>query len=408
MGYTKNAISGFGWQSVLKIISSVVTVAKIFFLARLLSPADFGLFSLTLIALGLTESLTQTGVNVTIIQSRQSIDYFLDTAWVVSIIRGLVIGILMTLLGFLMGRYYSEPQLVFLVAVASLVPIIKGFINPAIVSLYKDLKFFHDSLYRLSLVLVESVLAIIIAFFLHSVFALILAVIGSAIFEVAISFIFFKSRPRLAYTDSRGKEIINNAKWLSPAALLNYLNENADDFILGKIVGLHSLGIYHNAYALSHKVNYDVAKSIYHGTFPILTKIAHKTERINQAFKKSFLVTLIIGVLGSLPVILFPGLVVKILLGEQWLEATHLVVPLTIAGLIQSLSLCTYGYFIARKMYRIVNLHLVATLILMAIAIIILGKWQGLFGAVVGITLSRLITLPIVGWGVWKNVSNNQ
>lgn len=80
VGYTKNAISGFSWQTILKVLQSALVVLKISILARLLSPTDFGTFSLITIALGIVEAFTQTGVNFTILQSKRSITYFVDTA----------------------------------------------------------------------------------------------------------------------------------------------------------------------------------------------------------------------------------------------------------------------------------------------------------------------------------------
>ena len=66
VGYTKKAISGFSWQTVLKLLQSGLTVLKVSILARLLSPEDFGMFSLITIALGIVEAFTETGVNFTI------------------------------------------------------------------------------------------------------------------------------------------------------------------------------------------------------------------------------------------------------------------------------------------------------------------------------------------------------
>ena len=95
MGYTKNTISGFSWQTILKFLTMASILIKTMFVARILNPSDFGLFAIIAIALGIAEATTQTGVNLTIIQSKRSIKYFLDTAWVIAIIRGLIIGIIM-------------------------------------------------------------------------------------------------------------------------------------------------------------------------------------------------------------------------------------------------------------------------------------------------------------------------
>ena len=169
MGYTRSALAGFGWQTALKLATNIIAVAKLAVLARLLSPADFGVFSLVTIALGLTESFTQTGVNVTILQSPKPTSFFINSAWVIAIIRGLVIALIMVLLGQGMASYFDFAQLGILVAVAALVPLIKGWINPSIIGLQKDLKFSADTFYRFSLVVVDALASVTIVFWTGSV-----------------------------------------------------------------------------------------------------------------------------------------------------------------------------------------------------------------------------------------------
>src|SRR5690606_29201986 len=102
--------------------------------------------------------------------------------------------------------------------------------------------------YRFSLVAVDGLLAIVLAFFLKSVTALVLALIGAAIFEVVISFLLFPTRPRFQYVRSSGELIFRNAKWLSFTALFSYLLENLDNVLIGKLTSTSALGVYHNAY----------------------------------------------------------------------------------------------------------------------------------------------------------------
>lgn len=406
MHYQKHAIAGFSWQTVQKVFTTGLSLLKIFILARLLSPEQFGLFSLVMIALGTTESITQTGVNITILQAKQPIKYFLDTAFVIAIIRGFIIGSLMIVMGYLMGNYYNEPSLFPMIAIIALVPIIKGFINPAIVSWQKNFEFAKDSFYSALRLTVEIIAQIVLAFLMHSAWALVLGVIVGAIFEVCLSFIMLSEKPIFHYIKSRGSLIFKNAKWLSLSSLLNYLNDNADDFLLGKIVGTHKLGIYHNAYALSHKVNYELSKSAYHGIMPIFSKMVQDNEnlRLKKAFYKSFVSTLIIVFLISFPLIFFPEILVNLLLGDQWLEAINILQILTFAGLIHTMANLCYALIIAKKKYFYLNLHMISSLALIVFGIIVFGKSYGLIGAVYAIFLARLISLPIALLGAKKSL----
>ncbi len=402
MGYTKKTISGFSWQTILKALTTTLVLIKIMVLARLLSPQDFGLFSLVAITLGLAESTTQTGVNLTILQSKKSIKYFINTAWVISIARGFIIGIIMTIMGVLMSKYYHEPRLSLLIALTSLIPIIKGFINPSIISFYKNLKFFQDSLYRLSLLVIETIFAIIFAVIFKDVVALILAMLIAGLFEVFISFILFKEKPKFEYISSRAEVIFANTKGLSLSATLSYLNENIDDFLLGKIIGTHDLGLYHNAYALGHKANYEFAKSINHSTLPVFSKIANETTRLKKAFLKSMLVTILITLSISLPLLLFPNFIVKLVLGSQWLAIAPNLHLFIIAGLLQSITIIFYTLFYAKKNYKALNFHLFLTVTILVVTIKILAPTLGIVGGALALIISRSVTIPVLFYSTYK------
>lgn len=403
MSYSRQAISGFSWQTVMKILAAVISLAKISVLARLLTPDDFGLFSLTVITLGLSEAAAQTGINITILQSKKSVSYFIDTAWVISIARGFIIAIAMILMGFGLSSYFKNPQLISLVSLTSLVPVIKGFINPYIISLRKNFKFFNDSLYYLSLILIEGVLAVTLGLLLKSVSAMIMSMIGAAIAEVIISFAFFKIKPQFKYLQSRAQVIFDNAKWMSLSSLMGYLNDNLDDLVIGKLVGTYQLGLYHNAYALTHKLNYDLARSINHGALPVFTKISSDARRIKKAAFKTFGMSGLMLLATSIPILFFPELFVNLILGPPWLAVVPLIKWLVLAGVAHSFALIGYTLFLAKGSYKILNLHQLFNLILTILLIIILGKTNGLNGAVMGLALGRTLSLPIIAYGVYKN-----
>lgn len=402
MGYAHHALRGAGWNGALKIVSVLITASKIFVLAHLLTPSDFGLFSLVAIALGIVEATTETGINTTIIQSQRSIEYFIDTAWVIAILRGLIISIAMILIGAGMQQFYHQQQLFFLVAVASLVPFIKGFINPAIVTLQKEFRFFGDTLYQFSLLVADAFAAIVAGLIFHSVFAFLCGMLFAAMFEVTISFLFFRDRPSFGYIPNRAREIFQNAKGLNLSALLSYAVQNVDNLIVGKILGVSLLGIYANAYSLSHKLNLEFAKSATYGMFPVFVKIANDKKRMQRAFWKSLLSTMGLVTLISLPFFLFPYDIIHLFLGMKWLAAVPILRPLLIAGVIQSAIIVGFSVVTAMKKYVWMNASLLVDLLCMIPSIWILGQQYGLSGAVIGVLFSRVLALPIIGFGVWR------
>lgn len=407
-GYTNTVFAGFGWQTVLKAAVSLVSVVKIMFLARLLSPDDFGVFALIAIALGIAEATTQTGVNVTIMQSKHDIAYFLDTAWVIAIIRGLLIGCLMILMGIVMSSFYQNEVLLPLIALTAIVPIIKGFINPSIVLYQKNFAFFADSLYKLSLAIVQAVVAVLATLVLKSVVALVLALIVSAVFEVILSFLLFKTRPKFAYNSSRAKVIFDNAKGLSVSAFFSYIHENVDDFVLGRITGTYGLGLYHNAYSITHKANFEVAKLINYTLLPVFMRISDDLARLKRAFFRGLATTIALTTIASLPLYLFPEFFVQLVLGEEWLSVTTFIRPLLLAGIIQSITIIMYTLCLAKKRFALMNIHLGTTVAILIALLVTFGNKLGVGGAVQAVLISRALTLPFLTLGVFGMLRSTQ
>lgn len=403
MGYKRQAFSGFSLNGFVTFATALAGGIKVIFLARLLSPHDFGVFSLVAVLLGSLEAFTETGINTTIIQSERSVNYFLDTAWVISIFRGFAIGILVLIAGIVMRGIYHEDVLLSLAAVAAFVPAIRGFINPAIVSLHKEMFFFRDSLYRLSLVIVDVCFAIGFAFILKSSMAFILGMVVAALFEVAITFLFLKDRPRFAYLPSRAKEIYQNAKSLNLAMALGYAVQNVDNLIVGKVVSTTALGLYAQGYSLSHKFNLELSKSVQHATLPVYVKILKDKARLKRAFWKSTLTSVTVFALISSPLILFPKFIVQVILGGGKWTGVEVILPyLAVAGVIQSFVLLGQNLFTSTKSYFWLNFTLGLNVVTLIIFILLWAPSGGLQGAVNGLIVSRILTFIGVSFGIYK------
>lgn len=408
MGYTQHAIRGAGWNGALQVATMLLSALKVIILARILSPNDFGLFALVAVTIGIVESFTETGINPTIIQSPKSIAYFLDTAWVISIVRGLIISILMMTAGFGMRFIYDSPQLFVLVGIASLIPIVKGLINPAIITLQKDLRFFRDSVYRLLVLIVEVTATITLAVLSQSVYAMVFGLVISALFEVGITWVMFSIRPRFSYLSSRAKEIFDNMKGLNVLSMLGYAAENVDNLIVGKVVGTAGLGIYQNSYGFTHKLNLQLAKSVQVGTFPVYARIKDDQKRLKRAYLRTVLTSMGIFILIATPVFLFPKESVLILLGNKWLAAVPLIRPLLVAGLLQSVVAMSSSLLVARRAYFWLNTNLLVTTVTMVVLVAILGTQYGQIGAVSAVVIARALALPASLYGVYETLHKKE
>src|SRR3989344_3560370 len=97
MGYRGDALKGFGWIGSLRIISRAISFVKTAILAHILSPYQFGVFGVAALVLSFAETITETGINVFLVQNREKINNYVSTAWIISITRGILIALIIIL-----------------------------------------------------------------------------------------------------------------------------------------------------------------------------------------------------------------------------------------------------------------------------------------------------------------------
>ena len=385
----------------LRIAGRGITIAKTAILARILSPVDFGQFGAAALSLSLFEVLTETGVNQALIYSDNKVEELVNPAWTVAIIRGAVISILIALSAWPVSVFFSDTHLIKLILVLSLVPLIKGFINPMTVEFVKELQFEKEAMFRLTLLIIDGLTAIISAVFLKSAMAFAIAMIIAGAAEVILSFLYFKIRPRLSFSRKYLTEIMNYGKWVTLSGIGYWFSAELDDFVAGKAFGMKTLGIYQAAYKISTLPVTEIAGSVNQVSFPVMSKLKDEKQKFWKFFTGSIGVIGIMGVIGGLVLWIWPSEVVLILLGDKWLEAVPLIRILAVFGVVRSIESGIQPVFLASgrpKVATIGNFIKVITLIFGLLFLVPLGI-EGIAWAAL---LSGVGVIPYYWWELRK------
>jgi len=391
--YQESVLKGFGWQGLLKLSYVLLAAIKIFFLSRLLDPTEFGIFSLVAIGLGVSEAITQTGINITILQTKNDAKHLIDTAWVIAIFRGFIIALITIAISLIMSYLFNMKILIMLGFLAAIVPIIKGFINPSIALWQKNFLFRKEYFYQTLKQATEVFFTVLLAIWWQNVAVFILGMIISALGEVFFSFLLAKPRPKFTYDKTAAAIIWQNAKGLSITATLSYLIENVDDLILGKILGTYQLGLYHNGYNVAHKIAYEPVKAANHSLLAAYTRLTHDHQRLKRGFLKAlFLLSMGSLIIGTL-VVYFKHPIITLGLGVKWLELESILPWLVLAAIAQGLTAFFYTFWVGLKNYKWINIHLTASLLTVGFSIWFFANKSGLTGAVEALAFTRLLML---------------
>src|SRR6266404_2111820 len=286
MGYTRDAIKGVSWITLLRGLTRVLTFIRLAVLGRLLTPTQFGFFGIASLLLSLLEILTETGINIFLVQERSHIKEYINSAWVVSIIRGVVLGLVIFLTAPLIAYFFKAPGATFIIALIALVPFIRGFINPAIISYQKDLLFFKEFRLRTILFFVDVVSSIIFGFFTRNAISFDLGLIASAILEVILSYMLVPLWPKLQFEYEKIRHVINKGWWVTITGIFSFFADNGDNITVGKFLGAATLGIYGVAYKFSTLPISEITNVVNMVIFPVFSKFSDDKKRIWNAFYK--------------------------------------------------------------------------------------------------------------------------
>lgn len=408
MGYTKIAVKGVSWMSFFRLVSRGLSFIKIAVLARVLSPSQFGVFGIASLVLALLEILTEMGINVILIQVKKDIEEYLDSAWVVSIIRGVIISLVIIISSPFVASFFKTPDAIGILLLISIVPLIRGFINPAEVKFRKELNFRYEFLFRSSIFFIDSMTVVIFALVTHSVYSLVFGLLVGALAEVIISFAFIKPVPKLRLKSGYFLDIFNKGKWITAYGIFNYFGENGDNIVVGRVLGASSLGIYQMAYKLSTLPISEVSDVVSGVVFPVYAKIEGDTRRLITAFLKTT-TAISLGVIAVGGIIyMFPTEIVRIVLGPQWLSAAPVLRILAIYGILRAISGPSSALFLARSKQNYVTAMTLARVCALVITIYPLVLKFGIVGAGYSALISVLIEIPFICFFVIKIFRNKK
>jgi O-antigen/teichoic acid export membrane protein len=356
---------------------------------------DFGAFAVAAITLSLLEILTETGINTVLIQKKDGFESLLPTAWIVSIFRGFLIGLVLFALSPLVASYFNNPDARLLLQLGSMVSVVRGFINPAIVTLVKEYQYKKEFVLRSLTFLVDSGVAVLLAYLTKNPTSMLYGILAGAVFELLWSHIFVSPRVKFGFSTQIAKNILSKGKWMSLTGISDYLLQNGDTIFVGRVLGPISMGLYQVSYQLSVMPVSEVSSVLSKVVFPVFVK--QNMVEMKKYFWRILILTTVLVLAWSLLLILFGKYIVLFVLGEKWIEAVPLVSVLGILALLRSLNLVFYAPLLAMEMQKVVARIPTITVLVMIVSMYPLVATYGVIGAAVSVILGSMVSL-IYAW----------
>ncbi len=215
-------------------------------LTRLLFPEAFGLMALiTAVMVGL-QLFSDIGVAPSIQQSRRGDDpAFLDTAWTIQVMRGLVLWLAACAMALPLGAFYAEPELPQLLAVAALALIVGGFRPTRFETASRHLRVGRATVINLTTQALGLCITMVMAWVMGSVWALAIGMVITEAIRVLGLHLFMPGHvDRFRLEREAAGELIRFGKWIFLSTACAFLIAQGDRLVLGHYLTLEMLGVY--------------------------------------------------------------------------------------------------------------------------------------------------------------------
>jgi O-antigen/teichoic acid export membrane protein len=329
------------WRFSGAAVGAVSQLAIGVLLARLLTPADFGLMALAFVVLGLARPLGDLGLGGAVVQRARLTDRHVRTAFTFSVLLGLAIAAVIALAAPLGAVVMRDPRVTPVLRVLSIGFPLQGTAVVAGALMRRELdfkrQFFIDTG---SYVLGYGVVGVSLAVLGYGVWSLVWGGLLQTLLSSGAQLVAVRHSIRPLTSRRELADLLHFGIGTSVNGCVNYLALSGDNFVVGRWMGATSLGLYNRAYNLMN-LPFTYATSVMSSVlFPAFAQVQGEPARLRRAYLLLTRLAAMVAApaMGTMAIVA-PHLV-RSLYGPRW---TGVVVPLQI--------LSVAGYF--RALYHL-------------------------------------------------------
>lgn len=334
----KDFTKGVFYTSIAKYSGIIISLIISSVLARLLTPADFGIVGVATVLISFFNILGDIGIGPAIIQ-RQNLDKSdINSIHSFAVYLGALLSLIFFFLSPLIADFYERKELL-LICRWLCVDIFFTCTNIVPLNLqYKQKRFKSVALITLTVRVTTGIASIFYAYYGGGIYALVLSSILSTFLLAAIynyiSRLKFTIKPKI----SSLKKILTFSYYQFLFNIINYFSRNLDKLLIGRYIGMSQLGYYEKSYRLMMLPLQNISFVITPVMLPILAPLQNDVP--NLALKYFKVLKYLSYISFPLSIILFycSSELILIIFGEQWQPA---VTPFQILTLSIGLQILT-------------------------------------------------------------------
>jgi PST family polysaccharide transporter len=389
---TARLAAGAGWLYAYRWAERLLDFLAIVVLARLLAPDDFGLVAIAASFATIVEGLSALDVDKALIRTREDDEALYDTAWTLSVLRGVIAGAVMVGAASLM----ADARMAAVLRVLALAPVLNGLRNPRFVTFERELIYSRLALLTVGAKIASVAVMLAVAAATRSYWALVLGQLVYSLVTMLLSYLVRPHWPRPSF--SRVGPLFAFSGWLSLTSAVTSLSMETDKLIVGGLLGVRDAGLYFMTQRVGVLPTQELLSPLQRLLFPAFSEVVDDAGRLRRAVLES------VNVLGALALPAGFGFAfvardfVRLALGESWMPIVSLLqVFAPYLGIRSTLSMTLPCVLALGRTRLLFGVSLAYALV--HVPVFVAGTaWYGLTGAIWSLVLAGAFYTALNAW----------
>lgn len=387
---TEKAIKGISVQSIVSISVGVVEIVSFSIMSRLLTKEDFGYYAVVMAIVMIFQSFSETGIGSAIIQRKDIDKHFINNAFTLCLIIGLFLMSLLLVLSNFLAQMVADDSLGYPLRLMSITLLFYCLSSVNLSIMNRRLQFLRVGIIQLSASIVSIIAAITMALAGYGYYSILAKTIISATIIWLFSLYLAKTRYSLAFNKNVVVSIVNYSGWLMASVVFRNISQQIDRLMMPKLLSIEALGAYNRPKDLLLQISSRLNGIFDTALFPVLSSIQDDVVKLRNAFNKSLYLLNIFSTLLCMLFIYNSDLIIKIFLGNEWVELKYLVWLFSIAVLFNAdgrLADCYMRSIALTKQ----QFYFRVTEAILKVIMSILGASWGIYGVAAGFVISDVL-----------------
>lgn len=332
---------GVGWGFADNILGLGITAAANIILARILSPADFGIIGMTAIFMTLSTSLVDSGFTGALTRKKDAVKADFDTVFYFNLAVSCLLYAVLFFCSPFIARFFKEPILVPVIRILGISLVINAFGIVQKIILVRRIDFRTQAWISLVSSFAAAVAAVVMAFYGFGVWSLVVLQVGKLAVNTILLWSVSKWHPGLCFSRKSFRDMFSFGGRLLITSIISAIWSEMYSFIIGKMYSSSVLGQYSRADKVKNMVTSNVSSVMQKVSYPVLASIQDEGERQINVYRKILKTTVLISFTAVFGVWAVAGPFILTFFGDQWLPAVGYLRIMCFSGLFLPLMMCS-------------------------------------------------------------------